>query len=74
MAMLILGLFESNNAMEECDDKQDIIYPGSTKSLKIILILLIKVIAVYVKFFQIRFRGPNLKKALSRLCLLLNLY
>ena len=59
MAALVLGLFEADEATEEWNCKQEAICPGSIKSFEVVLTLLTKVIAFYVKLTPIDLRGPS---------------
>ena len=52
---LLLNLLKVDNIMEKLGNKWDIIYLNSLKYLKIIFILLIKLIAIYIRFFWINF-------------------
>ena len=70
MAALVLSLFEVDGATEEWGCKWGTIYPGGAWSFEMVLTLLTKVIAIYVKFPWIGFWGSSLKWLLSRLCLL----
>lgn len=53
VVVLVLGLFEANSATEKSGGKRDIIYSGGAWYLIIILILLIKMLAIYMEFSQI---------------------
>ena len=55
MTMLMLSLSEVDGAIKLWSGKQDVIYFDRAQYYKIILILLIKVITVYMKFFEIDF-------------------
>ena len=70
MTALMLALPKVDSTIEKYVDKQDIVYSGDTWYLKIILILLIKLVAVYMEFFQICFWEPSFKKVLLKLCLI----
>lgn len=48
---LVLGPLNVDSATKEESSKQDIIHPSSSKFLKIIFILLIKLITLYIRFF-----------------------
>lgn len=67
VAVLVLGLFEADNATEEIRGKQGTNYPCDTGCLKIIFILLTKMVAVYVRLSKIGLWGSGFIWALSRL-------
>lgn len=52
MMALIMSLFKSKSVIKESNNKRDIIYFSDFYNLKIIFIMLIKLIAIYIKFFK----------------------
>ena len=61
MIAFVLSSFKADEAIKKCDSKEDTIQYCGTQDFEIILILLIKVVEIYVRFFQICFWGFSLK-------------
>ena len=55
VAVFLLSLSEADGVIKKCDSKKDTVYSCCTWGFKVILTLLIKVIAIYTRFFQIYF-------------------
>ena len=67
ITMFILNLFDINKATEKWGSKQDTNHPNSARGFEMVLTLLTKVVAFYVKLAPVGFQDPSLKKALSSL-------
>ena len=74
VAALVLSPSEADGATEEWGCEWGTIHPGSAWSFEIVLTLLTKVIAIYVRFPWIGLRGSSLKWLFSRLYLCLSLH
>ena len=64
MVALVLSLSEADGTTEEGGGKEGIIHLCGARGFKIIFILLIKMIAIHVRFSGVGFQGPSLEWAL----------
>ena len=64
VAALVLNLSEADGTTEEDDGKKGTIHLHGAWGFKIILTLLTKMVAIYVRFSAIDLRGPSLEWAL----------
>ena len=61
MATLVLSPSEADGTTEEDGGKKGTIDPCDTRGFEVILTLLTKVVAIYMRFFRISLRGLSLE-------------
>ena len=64
VAAFVLNPSEADGTTEEGGGKEDTIYSCGAWGFKIIFTLLTKILAIYVRFSGVGFRGPSLEWAL----------
>lgn len=57
--MLIIGLMQTDSSVKESCGKEDLVTSNNLGYFKTIFAMLAKVIALYIRFFEVHIQKPN---------------